>query len=86
LVQGKIGVSAHESLIKTMDNMVGAKMLTGGLPLPAEEGAHEYQHGLLGLLDREKGGKGEGKEWTLTWGGLPNLFWHVNRSEGFAGM
>jgi CubicO group peptidase (beta-lactamase class C family) len=85
LVADKIGTGAYESLMKTFDTMVGSKMLTGGLPLPNEEGAHEYQHGLLGLLDREKGGKSD-QEWTLTWGGLPNLFWHVNRTDGVAGM
>lgn len=89
LVQGKIGTGAYEGLIGVLDSMVGARMLTGGLPLPKEEGCHEYQYGLLGLLSREKGqngGEQEQKQWTLSWGGLPNLFWHVDREEGVAGM
>ncbi len=48
LVDGKVGSSAHSGpggLVQTLDNMLAAKMLTGGLPLPKEEGAHEYQHG-----------------------------------------
>ena len=48
LVDGKVGGSALSGpggLMEILDNMLGAKMLTGGLPLPKEEGAHEYQHG-----------------------------------------
>ena len=48
LVEGKVGESAFSGpggLTERFDTMIGARMLTGGLPLPKEEGAHEYQHG-----------------------------------------
>lgn len=82
LTADKIGTSAYDGLIHTCNTLIGSKMLTGGLPIPNEEGAHEYQHGLLGLLNRPKGTK----DWTLTWGGLPNLFWHVFPAQGICGI
>ena len=52
LVDGKVGSSAYSGpggLMETLDNMLGSKMLTGGLPLPKEGGAHDYQHGKLDI-------------------------------------
>ena len=88
LVDGKVGKAAHESLLKTFATIEGARVFTGGLPLPdaghtdGKGGEIEYQHGLLGLLNRSRGEE----RWTLSWGGLPNLFWWVDPGEGLCGM
>ena len=38
--------------------------------------------GLCGLLNRPRGSQ---EEWTLSWSGLPNLFWWIDRTAGLCG-
>ncbi|RMZ86480.1 hypothetical protein DV736_g6294, partial [Chaetothyriales sp. CBS 134916] len=83
-----IGEPQRKALITAMDPDAGGRMLTGGLPLPSDptvpdSDKQDYHHGLVGLLNRPKSSTGA---WTLSWSGLPNLFWWIDRENGLAGM
>ncbi|RMZ75262.1 hypothetical protein DV737_g5385, partial [Chaetothyriales sp. CBS 132003] len=83
-----IGEPERKALIAAMHPDAGGRMLTGGLPLPSDSTVpdsdkQEYHHGLAGLLNRPKSSTGA---WTLSWSGLPNLFWWIDRENGLAGM
>lgn len=87
LVPGKVGTLAHGSLLHVLATSRARAMFTGGLPTPdssENDGDEEieYQYGLLGLLNRQRGEA----RWTLSWSGLPNLFWWVNPAQGLCGM
>ncbi|ETN41149.1 uncharacterized protein HMPREF1541_03084 [Cyphellophora europaea CBS 101466] len=85
---GKLGAHLGRSLMKVFGELEGSRMLTGGLPVPVKDeagqygGEYEFNHSLVAALSRRKGSK----EWTLYWGGLPNLFWWVDRKEEVAGI
>ncbi|RMD40224.1 hypothetical protein DV735_g4907, partial [Chaetothyriales sp. CBS 134920] len=77
-----------EAIYRVMKPEHGGLMLTGGLPLPGdpntpESERQEYHHSLVGLLNRPKGSQGA---WTLSWTGLPNMFWWIDREHGLAGL
>ncbi|OAP64211.1 hypothetical protein AYL99_00183 [Fonsecaea erecta] len=88
LVERKVGTDAHKSLLKVLATHRARRMFSGGLPAPDPDhpngngGTIEYQYSLLGLLTRKQGEK----QWTLSWSGLPNLFWWVNPGEEICGM
>lgn len=70
---------------KALQAAKGFGVFDGWLGLPLSEGADlQYNHGLGGLvivedIQSEKYFKPKG---TLTWGGMPNLLWAVNREKG----
>ncbi|RMZ82618.1 hypothetical protein DV738_g1696, partial [Chaetothyriales sp. CBS 135597] len=83
-----IGEPQREALLAAMKPETGGRMLSGGLPLPGDSDALEsdkqdYHYSLVGLLNRRKGSIGS---WTLSWSGLPNLFWWIDREHGLAGF
>ncbi|KAK5456835.1 hypothetical protein LTS15_004615 [Exophiala xenobiotica] len=87
-VDGKVGRAAQKSLLKVLATHRAKRMFSGGQPAPdpyhpnGNGGDVEYQHGLLGLLTRKRGET----QWSLSWSGLPNLFWWVSPNEGLCGM
>lgn len=59
--------------------------VTCKFPTPPFLSAFSYPNnisGLLGLLNRPK----NSPSWELSWGGLPNLFWHISPSTGVCGI
>jgi hypothetical protein len=83
-VEGRLGEGLAQSLRSVLAKDSAGRMMTGGLPIPSVEGEGDevdYNHGLFGALSRRKGEK----DWSLHWGGAPNIQWFIS-SEGVAGL
>jgi CubicO group peptidase (beta-lactamase class C family) len=83
-VEGRLGTELAQSIRSVLAKDAAGRMMTGGLPVPTEKGEDdevEYNHGLFGALSRQKGVK----DWSLHWGGAPNIQWFIS-NEGVAGL
>lgn len=80
----QLGANLASSLRLALIESPAGRMMSGGLPVPVDTGAdeYEYNHSLLGALSRAKGQK----QWALHWGGAPNIQWFVDPSHGVAGL